>query len=237
MHTKTGEYFYKGDYHLELDPKWRYLPVYLCKLDLVRNLLNKVPKEQKILDVGCGEGRLVNEYREKGNDILGVDFNYESESVDRGDVCDLKYQSGSYDVVLCLDLIEHLDIANQEKAISELNRVLKKDGKLIVSLPNLAHFASRMTFLFFGRLLRTSTVDRHPGDRPIDEFIDLLGKHFVIRNRFGLFPTFPLLCVLTWLFPARSVFLHRLYNKYLAFLGLCFLNVFEMKKVGPHVSD
>ncbi|MBA2258691.1 MAG: hypothetical protein H0W18_07335, partial [Acidobacteria bacterium] len=39
-------------------------------------------------------------------------------------------------------------------------------GELLVSVPNLAHLQSRIQFLLRGRLIRTASELKHPGDRP-----------------------------------------------------------------------
>jgi len=78
--------------------------------------------------------------------------------------------------------------------------------------------------------MRTSTIDRHPGDRPLHEYRDLLKEDFFIRSCEGIFPTFPLISFFTVWKPARSIFLHRIYNRLLALPGWCFLTVFVCEK-------
>ena len=77
---KAGEYRAKGDYHRDLDRTWPYCPVYLAKIARIEKLLDGFG-DRKILDVGCGEGVLVEKYREKGFDIVGLDLNYSSRYV------------------------------------------------------------------------------------------------------------------------------------------------------------
>jgi hypothetical protein len=89
-----------------------------------------------------------------------------------------------------------------------------------------------VTFALFGKLLRTSSIDRHPGDRPIDEYLKLCREHHLeIVSRKGLFPTYPLVSVLTYLAPSKVVALHGLYNRFAAIPGYCFLNVLEVRKL------
>ena len=73
------EYAKKGNYHKNLDPNWSYTPTYLKKIDFTSKFLSKLPKKTRILDAGCGEGVLVEEFRLKGYLIEGIDLNYESE--------------------------------------------------------------------------------------------------------------------------------------------------------------
>lgn len=227
---RSGEYAQRGDYHITPEKDWPYLPVYLEKMKLARSFLDACPKNDVIYDMGCGEGALVGEYRNKGYAITGMDANYSSEFVIQRSFLDSGLPDRSVDVLLNLDVIEHLTYPDQERAVAEFARILKPGGKALISVPNLAHFASRLSFLFIGKLIRTSTIDRHPGDRPAGEYLRLLQEHFHIRRRKGLFPTFPLISVLTLHFPSRIVWLHRVYNRLFALPSLCFLNVFYLER-------
>lgn len=225
MSTHTGDYAIKGDYHVNLDKKWKYYPVYITKMQKIDRLL-KDKKDAKILDVGCGEGVLVKRYKELGYNISGLDYNYTSDLVKKGDITDIPYEDNSFDMIMCLDVIEHLNILDQEKAVSELARITKPEGQAIITIPNLAHFASRLTFLVFGKFIRTADVDRHPADRPYGELKKILAKNFNITKEEGLFPTFPLISALTFMIPGKVVWMHKLYNALFGWMaGFCFLNL------------
>ena len=231
MKKRAGEYLEKGDYHREVDKNWKYYPIYQAKVDFVRKFLAGIPKDVKILDAGCGEGILVEEFKGKGYDIVGMDLNYSSKHVKKGDITAMPFKDKEFDLVLCLDIIEHLNFHQQEKAVSEIKRVLKKDGRLLLTIPNLAHFASRISFLLTGKLLRTSEIERHPGDRPIKEYLSTLKRNgFRIKWRRGIFPTFPAISVLTYFFPSRVYPLHRILNRFLAYPNYSFLNVILCEK-------
>lgn len=230
MENRSGEYARRGDYHVTLEKDWPYLPVYLEKIKLARAFLDDRPKREVIYDMGCGEGVLVNEYRKAGYNITGMDVNYASETVIQRSFLNSGLDADSVDVIVCLDVIEHLIYSDQEKAIAEFARVLKPGGRALITVPNLAHLASRLSFLVTGKLVRTSGVDRHPGDRPVWEYIQLIGKYFKICRRVGLFPTFPLLSLLTLRYPSRVVWMHKLYNRLLGLPNICFLNVFYLEK-------
>lgn len=230
MKNWTGEYAVKGEYHKELNPFWPYLPVYLEKISIVRKLLDQVGSSHRILDAGSGEGILVSEYHQRGFNIIGMDLNYGSERVFKGNILNAPFANGVFDIILNLDVLEHMSFTEQERAISEFSRILRPGGYLIVSIPNLAHLASRLSFAITGKLIRTSFISRHPGDRPIEEFIQLLGKDFHIRQRKGIFPTFPLISFLTVWKPSKVIRLHRIYNRLLPIPGWCFLNVFLCEK-------
>ena len=69
---RAGEYSVKGDYHKNVDKNWRYYPVYFFKMEYIDYFLKSIPKTAKILDLGCGEGFLVEKYRTAGYDIIGL---------------------------------------------------------------------------------------------------------------------------------------------------------------------
>lgn len=232
VQLRGGEYQEKGDYHINLNTAWPYLPVYLEKMAHALSFLEHHGPGKRIIDLGAGEGVLVRRgQQELGLDIIGLDLNYESAVVMHGDILNLEIPDASYDIVTCLDVVEHMHFHQQGPALAQMFRILKPGGRLLLSVPNLAHFASRFTFLFMGRLLRTSTIDRHIGDRPVGEFGQLLVETgFRILHRRGLFPTFPIISALTYYMPARVVWLHRIYNAALGWPAWCFLNIFEAIK-------
>jgi ubiquinone/menaquinone biosynthesis C-methylase UbiE len=102
-------------------------------------------KGRVILDVGCGEGTLLRMLDIKGNQVFGIDA---SESAKKA--CELKgiecivadmstenlsrFPDGMFDIVLCLETIEHLE--NPFHCLWEIKRLLKENGTFIVSIPN-----------------------------------------------------------------------------------------------------
>jgi 2-polyprenyl-3-methyl-5-hydroxy-6-metoxy-1,4-benzoquinol methylase len=228
---RSGEYRTGGEYHREIDKNWKYYPIYLAKMQFIEKYFAKISKNAEMLDVGSGEGVLVEKFRELGYNIIGVDLNYASKYVIKGDMTKLPFKNETFGYILCLDVIEHLNFEEQKKALSEIKRALKKNGELILSVPNLAHFASRISFLFTGKLIRTSKIERHKGDRPIGEYLTMLNElNFTIVERKGIFPTFPLSSLLTYLFPSRVLFLHKILNMFFSYPNLCFLNIIICKK-------
>lgn len=226
-----GEYREKGDYHRTLDPEWRYRPVYLEKIRFVEKFLGERARGKKIIDLGCGEGILVEKFRKQGFDITGIDMNYRSRYVRKGDITRLKESNSSHDVVLCLDVVEHLPFEQQKQAFDEIRRILKPDGIALVTLPNLAHLASRVSMLLTGKLIRTSSIERHMGDRPIGEFLKLIKQsNLVIEKRKGIFPTLPFISLVTCLFPSKALPLHRIENRLFAYPNWCIFNILLLKR-------
>lgn len=228
--SPTGEYAERGEYHRHLSTDWEFYPTYLAKLDRVRRYLSALPAGTRVLDAGCGEGVLVDEFHDRLA-MQGVDPNYASERVTRGTLTALPCADGSFERALCLDVLEHLSYDDQPRALAELFRVIRPGGELLVTVPNLAHLQSRVHFLFGGRLIRTANPLKHPGDRPVVEYLDLASRAgFRLIERHGIFPTVPVLTRLIRRAPARRLWLHRLLTRALPVPGWCFLNVLRFAR-------
>jgi SAM-dependent methyltransferase len=85
-----------------------------------------------VLDVGCGH----KPYRECFGNVryLGMDFTAEDSSPDfLGNACKIPVRTGSVDIVLCTQVIEH--VPEPAEMLSELHRVLRPGGYLILTGP------------------------------------------------------------------------------------------------------
>lgn len=186
------EYARIGDFHRNVDPNWSYTPTYLRKMEYIRRFVESLPPTARILDAGCGEGVVVEEFRAKGRNIEGLDYNYESGFVRRGDVRHLPYPDRTFDAIVHTDVLEHLAFEDQSKCLAEFKRVLKPGGQILITVPNLAHLNSRVRFLLRGMLDRTDIEINHAGERPLKEYRRLLQDGgFAITACVGITFTLP----------------------------------------------
>lgn len=227
---RDDDYAVRGDYHRVPNPDWNYYPTYVAKMRFVRRYLDRLPAGTRVLDAGCGEGVLIDEYRGKLT-IEGVDLNYAGNRIQRASLRALPYAECTFDRVLCLDVLEHLEHADQPAALAEIHRVLSADGELLLSVPNLAHLQSRVHFLLAGNLIRTASEQRHPGDRPINEFLRLSrAAGFTVVERRGIFPTVPVLAHIIRRYPRVMMPLHDWLTRIIRVPGWCFINLVRLRK-------
>ncbi len=85
---------------------------------------------ETLLDIGCKDLLLYKKLKSK-YEVTLADYFPENNSIVKEDIQNLSFQSKSFDIVLCQQVLEH--IPNPVKAISELKRVAKK--QLIISVP------------------------------------------------------------------------------------------------------
>jgi len=113
-------------------------------LEYVRSHVNK---EQRILDLACGYGRLTIPLAKEGYDIEGIDLTPDLIADAKrsakvrfrvGDMLDLPYEDGSFDAIICMwSSFNHLlTLADQVTGLNEMHRVLKKGGLAIVDMPS-----------------------------------------------------------------------------------------------------
>jgi 2-polyprenyl-3-methyl-5-hydroxy-6-metoxy-1,4-benzoquinol methylase len=110
--------------------------------------LARVPAGARVLDIGAREGGLRKHLPEDVK-YQGIDITPEfaSDSVMTRDISEgIPFPDASYDFVFCIEVLEH--VPNPFAAVSEINRVLRDGGVLIVSVPNPYHLKEIVWNLF-----------------------------------------------------------------------------------------
>ncbi len=106
---------------------------------------------KKILDAPAGKGLLTEELKKRGGVPVPVDIAVPEGRADfvRADLNKaLSFPDGHFDIVLCLEGIEHVE--NPLALLREFYRVLVPGGVLILSTPNVLNIRSRVKFLLTG---------------------------------------------------------------------------------------
>lgn len=114
---------------------WNHNYAYNCWVS------KKIGKRNSILDVGCGDGTLALYLRTKNNKIVGIDISdssiqkankkneYSNVSFVRTAFEDFQANNGSFDAIIFVASIHHMDMAN---AIDKAKKLLAKNGVLII---------------------------------------------------------------------------------------------------------
>jgi len=100
----------------------------------------------KILDIGCGNGRNLLPFLNRGFDCFGIDSSKELIKLAKeritgaklivANAAKLPFPDKSFDYAICLAVLHHLKPAQHKKAVSEIHRVLKPGGKAAIAVWN-----------------------------------------------------------------------------------------------------
>jgi SAM-dependent methyltransferase len=120
-------------------------------------ILGMVPDGVDVLELGCSVGYMTKVMHERGSRIVGVEIDPEAARhaepyLERVIVGDLDLEPlvddlppASFDVVLAADVLEHL--RDPAACLRSLIRLLRPDGAIVISVPNVAHVDVRLELL------------------------------------------------------------------------------------------
>jgi SAM-dependent methyltransferase len=108
------------------------------------DLLKNIPKDSKILDIGCSSGVLLKDLENLGFDpdnLFGIDIsekailNSKKNGLKNTFVMDAQniLLQEKFDAIIASDCLEHLE--NDEKALNNWKKLLNKNGKMYVFVP------------------------------------------------------------------------------------------------------
>ncbi|MBU2575021.1 MAG: class I SAM-dependent methyltransferase [Elusimicrobia bacterium] len=101
-----------------------------------------------LLDLGCGTGGFLKVMARGGWKAQGIEksdkikkYSTEENKIYCADLLDMKFDGGSFDVITLWQVLEHL--SDPKKYLAEINRLLKEDGILVVSVPNIGSMQAK----------------------------------------------------------------------------------------------
>jgi len=125
----------------------------------------KANSNKTVADIPSGSGAFIQRLKDHGfNKVIAIDIEnileIDHEDFIQGDMTKtLNIPYSSCDVMVCIDGIEHID--EQFFFIRETNRILKKNGEIIISTPNISSLRSRWKWFISGH--------HHKCNSPLDE--------------------------------------------------------------------
>ncbi len=119
---------------------------------------------ERILDLGCGNGRLYELFKEKTVDYYGIDNSkklieiaqkrYPQFKFQVADALNLPFSADFFDKVFCVAVLHHIPSKELRlKVLRDINRVLKPNGLLVLTVWNLG-FLRRLTILLENIILK-----------------------------------------------------------------------------------
>ncbi len=120
-----------------------------------QRIFDSLETKGNLLDIGCSSGEFMHYGQVRGFSSYGVELNRRTAEVAKaqglnvynGFLEDAKYADDFFDVIFLGDIIEH--VLSPQNLIKECSRILKKDGIIVISTPNLDCWWSKSTFLLY----------------------------------------------------------------------------------------
>lgn len=103
----------------------------------------KLNKNDNVLDIGCGVGYQIHKIASKCKNYIGIDFSKKSIKLCKktknaklivADAHEIPFKKDYFDVILMIDVLHNL--YDPRKALNEAKKVLKEDGKIVISVAN-----------------------------------------------------------------------------------------------------
>ena len=142
-----------------------YILSYLTKIQAVGLLdhwrkLSSVQDIPSVLDIGCGRGKLLQEFDCLGAKTQGLERqefpkNELKSNVHIGELSDIFFDGKKFDIIILWHVLEHLE--NTESLISDIVKHMHSNANLIISVPNFNSFQQRI----FGRHWFHLDLPRH----------------------------------------------------------------------------
>lgn len=134
---------------------------------IVLDMIRKYSKStDRILDVGCSEGKILKELESRGYvNLHGVDIqNWSNTSFTNTNIkyaeCDIEKEripfDGKFDLIIISDVLEHL--FSPQTVLFDLKKRLSPKGKIIFSVPNAGWFLNGILLTFLPSKLFASTA-------------------------------------------------------------------------------
>ena len=153
---------------------------------VVDHIEKNIPKEDTLLEVGCGHGTLAATLIEKGytnmtlvdiddyrEDFLKAQSEFASTDLSMEK---LPLNDGSIDDVLAIAVLEHLE--NPFHFVREVSRVMKAGGQFLVTVPHIHSLRSKLLFATKGDLRGFHTKNNHIAIQTRAVFNHMFGEYF-----------------------------------------------------------
>ena len=126
----------------------RRAPVKSAEQKFLENLFNP-ESGKRLLDIGCGTGIILGMLEDRGIDLWGIDISRNATEIAKKRVSKpgqvicanadpLPFSNDEFDYIIAWGVVEHFP--SIQRILGEIKRILKKDGKAIIMVPNVYYY-------------------------------------------------------------------------------------------------
>lgn len=162
---------------------------YLNLLDTVKDALHPF-NNQLILDAGCGDGRLCFELKREKVTVVGVDYSQQAINFAKAFNPDVEFfiqdleqlnLPYKFDQIVLMETLEHLIPDKIPNILKNLSNILKKNGRLIITVPTWNHPFEEKHYQHFTKESLDKTIQPYFKISMLSGFSKSTGKRFPFR--------------------------------------------------------
>lgn len=128
-----------------------------ARISTILSLVDHSDKKIKALDIACYDGTIAKLIKDKIDncDMYGIDYSNNTEKLVKEKGINFKkvdlnkgidFPDNTFDIIFAGEIIEH--IYDTDLFIQEVKRILKPNGRFIITTPNVVSFGRRIMYLF-----------------------------------------------------------------------------------------
>jgi len=178
--------YYEKLYHDKKAYHWNHIKsrdaFYIQHTRIILDLVDEFGRG-KTIDIGCGDGYITSQIFKKFKEVVGEDISKEAIKIAKkknpkmslvaATCVNLPFSDNSFDTVVASEIIEHVNYNDGKMLLKEARRILKPQGKLIISTPNLSN-----PYMKFLQVTRKNI--EHLKEYTKREFAELISTQFKI---------------------------------------------------------
>lgn len=177
----------------------KFDPSHMGKYSVHSMCVKLTGKNKRVLEIGCATGYISERLKAQGCYVVGVEIDKNAakiakeicDKVIEGDIETIELPPDKFDVITCIDVLEHLK--NPKAVLEKVTYNLKENGIIIISVPNIANWKIRLNLLLGNfNYTETGILDethlRFFTYKTIKELIDSSGLKVIYED---ISPSFP----------------------------------------------
>lgn len=189
---------YNGEYYISKNHGYdKFLDGYKLLPQFEKFIFDNVKKTDKVLDIGCGRGEIIVGCAKRGVTCFGIDYSRSAISIckevlknqrirgDKAKVMNakkLEFKDKQFNIVIMMDVVEHLHEWELTKALREARRVLKPGGKILIHTSPNKNNMSILRSLARTFNIKFASDEFHVNEQTPNSLVNYLSKDFLVLN-------------------------------------------------------
>jgi len=179
---------------------------YKCHRERIKEIVDLAGSNNNILEIGVGNNTITTLLKKK-NKVTTCDAFFKADIKHDLNRFPFPFKSHSYDVIVCTEVLEHL--LHPSKTLKEFFRIIKPDGSIVITVPNMASIKNAISILLLGKLTYAAEPDKKFGHvcdywfSRLKELVEKNGFKIVRYETTSCYMKFLNISIPRWIYPKR----------------------------------